>query len=126
MAEGEFFVQIPDSTEIRRALLENSKQIITVLRRYEYFKDKRIQKQELMSRLKNVNNEIQVILQKLERELPETNLRIQLKIESKRLKPAVSGVHRKRTISKTGKSEDLLKLEQDLQSIEGKLSGLKR
>ena len=57
--------------------------------------------------------------------MPETNLRIQLKIESKRLKPAVSGVHRKRTISKTGKSEDLLKLEQDLQSIEGKLSGLK-
>ncbi|MBT7903372.1 hypothetical protein HN587_05910 [Candidatus Woesearchaeota archaeon] len=113
MAEGEFFVQIPDGTEVRRILLEDSKQIIQILQRYEQFKAHRIHKQELISKLRDINQSIQVLLQKLEEEMPKTNMRVKL-------------TKRKKEPIRSQKTKELQQLEQSLADIERKISSVRK
>ena len=117
MAQGEFFVQIQDSTEIRRILLENSKQVIKILQRYESLKDQRIRKQELISKLRGVNREIQLLVQKLERVTPKTI------ISAKTKQKTTKKEHTRRMI--VPQTKELNKLESELMEIESKLGRLK-
>ena len=132
-----FYVGINDPIEIRRSLLESSKEMLQLLKRNEKFKEVRKEKKENISRLKDDMKEIKKLFAKLKSLLPVHHLRIILKAEKDKLiKQKVSTVKKKKTVAKkkvaavtkqkVNKEDlsELKKLEQELANIENKLGGL--
>jgi len=116
-----FYVGLKDPTEVRRNLLEASREIVIFLRTYENFKRVRIQKIEEIDKLKLLIQEVTRVLNKLRRELPKTRLRE--KSEETIRKGGVRKLPRipKRKISAAG---EIGKLEAELSDIEEKLKML--
>jgi acetamidase/formamidase len=78
--EDNFFVGIESPVELRRQLLEASKRMIEVLKRYETFKEKRARKLAYVEKLKKSISEIAKLNAKLKNIMPKTNLRVPRKI----------------------------------------------
>lgn len=116
MKEDIFYVGIKNPLELRKNLLENSKNIIKNLQRHEHFKAIREEKIEQIMKLKSVMNDIKKLNIRLKAELPKTELR------AKREKPAPS----KKTTSlrKTPKKSEIERLEKELDFIESKLKDI--
>jgi hypothetical protein len=70
-----FYVGVRDPTEVRRNLLESSRELVVFLKTYENFKRIRIQKVEEINKLKLLINQISRTINKLRRDLPKTKLR---------------------------------------------------
>ena len=112
MEDSQYFVQIKDPTDMRRSILGSSRQIIEILQRYEKIKALRIKKLEAISRLREQNKEINLIIAKMKKSFPKSGLRVKIKEQTiPNRKGETSG-------------DDLLKLESELKMIEEKLSGL--
>ena len=82
MRDDIFYVHLSEPIEIRKSILEGSKQLVQLLQRYEKIKTMRVQKTEQISKLKKIFQEITVLMNKLKQELPKTKLRIKRKQES--------------------------------------------
>jgi len=108
-----FYIQISDSAAVRKALLENSKQVIQLLKRFEQFKLIRAKKMEELLKLRKTNKEVDVLLTKMKKLLPNANMRVKLSREKKAPVPAAP----------VPKGE-LEKLESELRDIESKIGGL--
>jgi hypothetical protein len=113
-----FYVGVTDPTEVRRNLLESTRDIVIFLRTYENFKRIRAEKVREIEKLKLQIQEITRILNKLRRDLPKTRLREKAEeiVEKGGRKPVVK-------ISQPRKTEgsDVDRLEQELNAIEEKL-----
>lgn len=137
-----FFAGIQDPIEIRRSLLESSKEMLQMLQRHEKFKEVRNEKHENIVRLKADIKDMQKLFSKLNTSLPVTHLRVLLKQEKEKLikaniqkdkKKGKKSVKQKveqikdevvqKPISKRELSE-LEKLESELSAIENKLGSL--
>lgn len=70
-----FYVNLNDPVEVHRAVLESTKQILGNLKRYESFKKIRTYKLEYLMQLKHVMGEINLLVNRLNREMPKTGLR---------------------------------------------------
>lgn len=70
-----FFVGIEDPVELRRSILESSKDLLQYLQRFENFKEVRIEKQEQLLKLRDTTDEIAKLVRKLKSALPKTHLR---------------------------------------------------
>ncbi|MCK4670385.1 MAG: hypothetical protein KAT43_04210 [Nanoarchaeota archaeon] len=113
--EGEvFFVGIKDPIEIKRDLLESTKDSITIIKTYENIKSLRIEKVKQMLVLQKLIKELNALTNKLKRALPETRVREKPKISSRALKKE----------EPSRKLTEFEKLEVELSSIEEKLSHL--
>lgn len=118
-----FYVNINEPVEVHRAVLESTKQILGNLKRYEYFKKIRTYKLEYLMQLKHVMGEINLLVNRLSREMPKTGLR------AAKVKAAVVIVPRKvkaeaahkpvKEIVEHKSKIDLL--EEDLNDIESRL-----
>jgi len=137
-----FYVGIKDPIEIRRSLLESSKEIVQLMQDFERFKDIREQKFLLKEELKKDIAAIQKMMKALKKAVPKTELRVRLmheheEYEEELLKPKKKSKKSKK--SKTSKKSstkkakpvekkkpvtELDKLEDELRKIEEKLGNL--
>lgn len=122
-----FFVGVRNPIELRRTMLESSKEIIEDLQKYERLKALRAEKAKQIEKLRTIVKEINRLVAKLKAELPTTSLRIE-EMPQKLKKPEM--VKPKKTakeIKAEPKKEltELEKLESELDAIEQRLSGIK-
>ena len=111
MKENIFYVGVKDPIELRKSLLESSRDIIKSLQKHESFKEIREEKTEQIIKLKNVMSDIEKLNKRLKAELPKIELRAKEEISKKykKIKPS-------KNIS------EIEKLEKELDFIESKLN----
>ncbi len=113
-----FYANIESSVEVHRSILESSKNVLSSLKKYEAFKQIRKYKIEYLMQLKHVMGEINLLANRLRRELPKTGLRAAVK------KKAPELILKKYQKSRPRPETDIDKIEEDLDDIEAKLSVL--
>lgn len=143
-----FYVGIKDPIELRRSLLESSKEIVQLLQDFEKFKELRDQKALLKEQIKKEVAESDAMMRKLKTILPKIELRIKLDREHVEPKVDTDGEEIKTVKVKKGKKlvsvkvnkpkkeekavekhskstiNELDKLEAELKKIEAKLGTL--
>ena len=122
-----FFVGVKNPIELRRTMLESSKEIIEDLQKYERLKTLRAEKAKQIEALRTIIKEINRLVVKLRAELPTTSLRIEEIKTPQKLKNPKKDIKEKKEIKAEPKKEltELEKLESELDAIEQKLSGIK-
>ena len=86
MKENTFHVGIKDPIELRKNLLESSRDIIKSLQKHERFKAIREEKIEQIIKLKNVMGDIEKLNKRFKAELPKIELRAKKEEISKKYK----------------------------------------
>ncbi|MDP6648248.1 MAG: hypothetical protein QGH34_02555 [Candidatus Woesearchaeota archaeon] len=123
-SENIFFVEVRESDEIRRDVLESIKEIVKNLQRFENFKEIRKKKIESINRLEKAISEVSKIIPDLKKSLPGVKIRAVGKRKSRRKKVITKGKKTPEEIAKRKPVTELQKLESDLSEIENKLQGL--
>lgn len=77
-AEDVFYVGVRDPIEIRRNLLESSREAVQFLQRYEKLRSIRQEKLQAMQQLRIDVRELRALVNNLRKALPKTKLRIRL------------------------------------------------
>ena len=125
------YIGLENPTEVRKALLEASKEMIKILQTNETLKEKREQKHQLKTELQETIKDISHLMTQLRTELPRVKLsslpKRQLVTpkpappkETKQPEPAPMPKPRPKPIHIT----EAQRLEKELKEIETKLSGL--
>ncbi|MBW2996513.1 hypothetical protein KY332_04405 [Candidatus Woesearchaeota archaeon] len=126
--EQVFYVGIKDPLEIRRSMLESSKELLQYLQRFEKFKAVRKEKAEQTAKLKGVMKEITTLVKQLKSNLPKTGLRAAKHKEKPKPKKVTVAAPKKEApkveVEKPKEMTELEKLESELSEIEGRLTGL--
>ncbi|MBI4440831.1 hypothetical protein HY639_01565 [Candidatus Woesearchaeota archaeon] len=125
-----FFVGVKEPLEIRRNILEASREMVLLLQMYEKFKTVREEKRRAMESLRQQVRDIAVMVSRLKRHLPKTNLRavpleeIEKPVHKK--EPVLEKVVEIKREEKALAHEltEIEKLEAELASIEQKLNTL--
>jgi hypothetical protein len=73
-----FYVGMRDPIEMRRSILESSKEMVQYLQRAEKFKSIRSEKAEQVAKLKDIMAELAKLVNKLKTALPKTHLRTRM------------------------------------------------
>ena len=81
--EDVFYVGLRDPAEVRRNVLESSREMIQFLQRYEKLKSIRDEKSAAAKQLHTDIKELRTLINKLKKVLPKTKLRIKLREEHK-------------------------------------------
>jgi len=118
----EFFVGLHNSMDVRRNMLESSRDMIHTLQSYQKVNEVREEKIKRVEQFKTIMEELKLLVNKLNKALPK----VQVKEVELRAKEAFEKISRKETKvevprDSSGKS-DLEKLEAELAKIEGRLS----
>ncbi len=123
---ADFFVEVKDPLEIRRAVLESSKKAIRLLQNYENIKKIRTEKNEEIERLKNQIKEMALLFIRLKAELPKS--KDVLPPEFKKVfytRPATAKVIKPvAAVEAKPRESEVNKLEQELKDIEAELERL--
>ena len=126
MVKDDYFVGVYDPIDVRRNLLENSKELIRSLQSSDALLKIRHQKIRVYRETKEVMSELDLLITKLKSKLPKTHLR--KAIEKKRPK---RGVSLRSSTDQTSDSRErfiseLKKLELEMKNIEKEISTFKR
>jgi len=84
--EDVFFVGLKEPSQLRRTVLETSKEAVHTLQQYERFKEVRIEKTKEILRLKGIFKELDNLITKLKVKLPKTSLRVKAAKEEEEAK----------------------------------------
>lgn len=132
--EEVYYVGVKDPVEIRRSLLESSREIVQYLQRAERFKATRSEKAEEFAKLKETMRELNSLMRKLRTALPKTKIRARLhKHEEEVLKEELieknieaakekGKVEEEKIKEKPAGISELEKLEAELGEIESRLT----
>ena len=114
-----FFVDVTNSDDLRRTILECSKDILEILKSYESFKATNSQKQKEIEDLKVKVKQISKLISKLKSDLPSIKIKTEKKKSTKKemSKPKES----EPPVIKKPKSE-IEKLQSELDEVEAKLN----
>ncbi len=118
-----YFVGIDSPVELRREVLEASKKMVELLKRFEAFRERRDQKAMYIERLKKIVSDLNKMNLKLKTVMPRTNIK---------LPPALQAMAEKQAKKKASDDEvkqpasELERLEMELGDIENKLAKLRR
>ena len=121
-----FFVGVYDPIDVRRNLLENSKELIKSLQSFDTLLKIRHQKIVAYKETKEVMNELDLLIVKLRSGLPKAHLRKAIekkrpkRIMSTKIQTDLKSDSRDRFIS------ELKKLEQEMKNIEKEISTFRR
>ena len=123
--EDILFVEVNESSEVRRAILESLREILGILQRFEKFKESRKERIHYISKLGKIVREINKIISNLKKSLPEPKIgavKASKPSTTKREKPVI----RKKDVEvmERGHTSELKKLEAELSDIEGKIADL--
>jgi hypothetical protein len=111
MEQTEYFAQIRDAPEVRKALLSTSRDIIQILQRVERMKQLRTKKLEKIGAVRNTNKEIRLLVGRLKKAFPAAGMRVPTNPERKPEGRKIRG-------------GELKELEEELKKIEGKIAQL--
>ncbi len=81
--EEVFYVGVREPSEVRRSLLEASRETVQFLQRYEKIREIRAQKHQAVQQLRIELRQLRTLLNTTKRVLPKTNIRAQLPKEPK-------------------------------------------
>jgi len=116
MEEETYYVNVREPVETRKKLLETSRQIVLALQKYEGFKLKKLKKQDYIDGLRKNFREINELISRLKKELPQIKPMKKVSVPEARAKAPV----------RAGKAKkDLTDLEKELGEIEEKLRRLR-
>lgn len=123
MAEDkqDLYIGIKDPNEVRRNLLEGSRNILRLLQRIERFKSLKDEKEELFERLRTLTKEITDLDIRLKAMLPKQAIKRSSKIKATEQPKKDS---KKAPPAKPKKKSEIDKLEDSLSDIEEKLKKL--
>jgi phage-related protein len=135
---SEFFVRIEEPKTLRKELLETSKITINLLKKQESIKKIKIEKRQAISNIRKTNSEIKLLLERLEKLMPDISIENKIEQESKiakNIKTATKTIETKKTqknIKQSNKSieidnaslEKLESLERELKELEEKIKKL--
>jgi len=128
MAEENFYIGIQNPEEIRRYLLESSKEMITTLKRYEEFKKNRMEKAELVAKFNQIMKQINILSNRLKKQFPEAGIRVptlNIKEEAKQGKAAEAKAKMPDKVERKKEAlSEIEKLEEELRGIERKLNAI--
>ena len=110
--EDLLFVNVAGSDELRRELLESSRNIVEILKNFENFKSLNGEKYKQIANLKSKLNEISRLMNQLKTVLPSVKMKAHKKAKKEEVRPVVEPV------------SELNALEQELNDIESKLRTL--
>ena len=120
-----FFVEVNQSDEVKRNILESIKEIVENLQRFEKFKETRKEKIEKIEKLGKIMKEINKIVPQLRGALPETKIRTKKVSKGEQKKTVAVEEETPREIAKRKPVTELQKLESELSEIENKLRSLR-
>jgi 23S rRNA-/tRNA-specific pseudouridylate synthase len=113
MEPEDFFVGVYDPVDVRRNVLESSKEIIKSLQTYDSLKKTRVTKLELYNQMNRIMKELDLLVGKMQKKLPKSHLR----------KAIETG-----KVTRNSKNEklpaELEKLQDQLKAVEKELSSL--
>ena len=126
-----FFVGVKEPVEMRRNILEASREMVLLLQMYEKFKTVREEKRRNIDKLRGMIREIALLASRLKKHLPKTDLRA-MPIQEIVRKPKKVEYKTEESVREVKKEERVLskelteieKLEAELASIEMKLNNL--
>lgn len=132
--ENLFYVGVKNPAELRRNLLEASKDVLELMRRYDYImelKQKRLQK---MNQLKDISRDITKLCNKLKLTLPSVDTvakesEKRIRVTGKQMRPEQKEVMRLRekdTFAQSRTVSEVKKLERELMDIENKLKKISK
>jgi hypothetical protein len=128
MAEENFYIGIQNPDEIRRYLLESSKEMITTLKKYEEFKRTRMEKAELVAKFNQIMKQINILANRLKKQFPEAGIRVPTLNIQEEAKAAKTREMKTRMPERAERKKEALseleKLEEELKGIERKLNNL--
>jgi uncharacterized coiled-coil DUF342 family protein len=122
MAEIEndvFYAHLDQPVEIRKHILESSRQIVQLLQRYESVRDIRVQKSAQVVKLRKNFRELTVLINKLKQEMPKVNARVKIRQEAS---PVVKTKTASGKKTRAVNAPAIQKLEEELKMIESKLN----
>ncbi|MEM2131107.1 MAG: hypothetical protein QXM96_02175 [Candidatus Woesearchaeota archaeon] len=114
----DLFVGIPEPIDVRRNLLESSKDLIKCLQTYDKLEAIREQKLKYFKEMKRVSAELDMLVNRLKQKLPQTIRKLEKK-ENKKIAEEAMILPNKRL------KTDMQKLQEQLQEIEEQLKSLK-
>jgi hypothetical protein len=124
--QEDFFVGIYDPVDVRRAILESSKEIISSLQSYEKLEKLRYEKLANINKMKTIMKELDLLITKLKTKLPKSYLRKAGEMEQDKKEMVYSNRTQKtKTTASPSLSSDLDRLEEQMRGIEKELTGFK-
>ncbi|MFP4117304.1 MAG: hypothetical protein ACLFTR_00090 [Candidatus Woesearchaeota archaeon] len=102
-----FFVGIKDTKDLKRAILESTRDSVVFLQRYENFTKIKKEKNEAVEELKKMVKDISTVVADLKRKLPESELHKRLNKEEISVEKDIIGIG----IEKKGHTEEKSKKE---------------
>ena len=120
----QFFVGIHETRDLRRNILESSREMVHTLQSYEKVQEIREEKLRRIKQFKTVIEELKLLISKLNEAMPKVQVR---QPEPTRISSSKKRYREKRVTPKRKEKEelDLKRLEEELSSIEGRLSQIK-
>ena len=119
------FVEVNESSEVRRTILESLREILGILQRFEKFKESRKEKIHYMSKLGKIVRDINKSISNLKKSLPEPKIGV-MKVSKPSTTKKEKPVIRKKDVEVTEREDvsELKRLEAELSDIEGKIADL--
>lgn len=132
--ENIFYVGVKNPVELRRSLLEASKDVLELMKRYDHImelKQKRLQK---VNQLKDISRDITKQCSKLRLALPSVDSVAKesekhIRVTGKQMKPEqkeVMKIREKDTFAQSRTVSEVKKLERELMDIENKLKKISK
>jgi hypothetical protein len=129
------YVGLPSPIELRRTILETTKDAVEMLQKYEKFRAVREEKIVIINQLQEQIKEITKLVNKLKLEMPKVDIRIKLHQEEEMVEKEIKASKeaakpkkkeakkavKKEAVKKTRELSELEKLEAELSHIEQKL-----
>lgn len=128
--ETAFYVGVSNPNDIRKTMLETSKELLVSLKQYEHLRDIRTQKSALYSQYTAQINTVKTLINKLQRAIPKHDLsHLVAKKQQEYVKPEPVVIEREKeeapVVEKFVKpSDEVSRLEAELAEIEKKLAGM--
>ncbi len=120
--DEQFFVGISGTKDLRRNLLESSREVVHSLQSYEKISEIREEKLRRIRQFKTVIEELKLLISKLNESVPQVRIKQPVSKNDFKLPKK-----KKEPVSKKRKDEieEMRELEEDLSKIEGRLAQLK-
>lgn len=133
--DDSIYIGIENPVEVRRALLESSKNLIRILQKSERLRENKKQKQELILQLKGTMREITQLISQLKSQMPKVRISslpkrhaakaiVHIKEADKAARQAIRQMEPPKPRPIPARLTESQKLEKELQDIEEKLKRL--
>lgn len=118
-----FYVGVKNPVELRRVILESSKEMVQYMQRAEKFKKIRAEKEEEFAKLKKTMNSVSLMVSKLRSYLPKADIKSGASEYKKAKKdaPVIENIKVSKQSIKEIPQSEIIKLERELGEIESRL-----